>query len=120
MAAAKINLTIEKGAKYLKTFIWKDRDRNPISLASYAARMQIRQTISASTPEIELTTDNGRIDLEPGGETGRIDLLLGATETDALGINAGVFDLELYNPADSDDVYRLMEGVVTIKEGVTR
>jgi len=120
MAAAKINLTIEKGARYFKTFIWKDKSKTAISLAGYSARMQIRSSVTTPTFEIELTTTNGRIQLEPSGETGRIDLILGASLTDALTIDSGVYDLELYNQGDSDDVNRLIEGVVTIIEGVTR
>jgi len=120
MAAAKINLTIEKGSRYFKTFIWRDSSKAAISLAGLSARMHIRETIDSTNFEIELTTTNGRIVLEDNSETGRIDLILGATLTDALTINSGVFDLELYNQSDPDDVNRLMEGVVSIVGGVTR
>ena len=120
MAAAKINLTIEKGARYFKTFVWKDKTKTPISLAGLSARMHIRASLAAVDFEIELTTTNGRIQLEPDAETGRIDLILGATLTDDLTIDTGVFDLELYNQSDVDDVNRLMEGVVSIIGGVTR
>jgi len=120
MAAAKINLTIEKGARYFKTFIWRDKDKTPISLAGLSGRMHIRETIDDTAFVIELTTTNGRIQLENSAETGRIDLIIGATLTDALTITTGVFDLELYNQSDPDDVNRLMEGVVSIVEGVTR
>jgi len=120
MSAARINLTIEKGARYFKTFIWRDKSKVAISLAGLSARMHIRENIDDVGFEIELTTTNGRIQLEPAAETGRIDLILGATLTDALSITSGVFDLELYNQSDPDDVNRLMEGVVSITEGVTR
>lgn len=120
MAAARINLIIEKGAKYDKTFIWRDKTKTPISLAGLSGRMQIRKSISSTDIEIELTTDNGRIQLEAGGSTGQIDLLLGATITEALTLDAAVYDLELYNQSDLDEVNRLMAGVVTITEGVTR
>ena len=120
MAAAKINLTIEKGAKYIKTFIWRDKVKTPISLAGLSARMHIRETLEATNFELELTTTNGRIVLEDGAETGRIDLIIGATITDAMTITSGVYDLELYNVSDSDDVNRLMEGVVSVVEGITR
>jgi len=120
MAAAKINLTIEKGSRYFKTFIWRDKDKVAISLAGLSARMHIRESVESTSFEIELTTTNGRIQLEADAETGRIDLIIGATLTDALTIASGVFDLELYNQSDPDDVNRLMEGVVSIVEGITR
>ena len=120
MAAAKINLTIDKGAKYVKTFIWKDKAKQAISLAGLSARMHIRETIDDATVIVELTTVNGKIFLEPNAETGRIDLYIGAQETDALTITSGVYDLELYNVSDPDDVTRLFEGVVSVVGGVTR
>lgn len=120
MAAAKINLTIEKGSKYLKTFVWRDKSKIPISLAGLSARMHIRETLESTAFEIELTTSNGRIILEDNAETGRIDLILGATLTDALNIELGIFDLELYDELDTNEVIRLMEGVVSITNSVTR
>lgn len=120
MSAAIKNLTIEKGARYFKTFIWRDKTKTPISLSGLSARMHIRENLEDAGFEIELTTTNGRIQLEAGAETGRIDLVLGATLTDALSITLGVYDLELYDQTDPDDVNRLMEGVVSIIEGVTR
>jgi len=120
MPAAKINLTIEKGAKYYKTFIWRDSTKTAISLAGLSARMHIREQIGDVGFVLELTTTNSRILLEDGAETGRIDLIIGATDTDALSIETGVYDLELYNAGDPDDVNRLIEGVVSIIGGVTR
>ena len=120
MAAEKINLTIEKGARYFKPFIWRDKDKIAIPLTGLSARMHIRESLEDAAFVIELTTSNGRIQLEAGSETGRIDLIIGATDTDALAIEVGVFDLEIYDQADPDDVNRLMEGVVSIVEGVTR
>jgi len=120
MAAAKINLTIEKGSKYFKTFVWRNKSKQPISLTGLSARMQIRETLESTAFEVELTTTNGRIVLEDNSEVGRIDLILGATITDAIGIQLGVFDLELYDESDTDEVVRLMEGVISITDGVTR
>lgn len=120
MAAANVNLKIEKGAQYFKTFIWRDKQKTPISLSGYSARMHIRESLDSPNIEVELSTSNGRVQLEANSEVGRIDLILGATLTDAITLTSGVYDFELYNQADPDDVKRLMEGVVTIVEGVTR
>ena len=120
MAADKQNLIIEKGAKYAKAFIWRDKSKIAISLAGLSARMHIREQIDDTVFVLELTTANNRIVLEDGAETGRIDLVIGATDTDALTIESGVYDLELYDAGDPDDVNRLIEGVVSIISGVTR
>jgi len=49
--------------------------------------MQIRETVDSASFEIELTTTNSRIVLEALSVTGQIELILGATETDALSIS---------------------------------
>jgi hypothetical protein len=118
MSAATINLIIEKGAKFNKQFIWKDSSNTPVDLSNYEARMQIRETVDSATVIDELTTANGGITL--GGSAGTIDLYLGATETDAIAISSGVYDLEIYDPLDDDDVTRLVEGSISIKTSVTR
>lgn len=120
MSAAKLNLTIEKGARFDKTLNWQDSSNTPIDLANYLGRMQIRERKDSTSFVVELTTENGMITLQPNSELGRIDLYIGATTTDALTISNGVYDLELYHNTDTDDVVRLIEGNVTIAEGVTR
>jgi hypothetical protein len=120
MSATKINLTIEKGATYYKSFIWRDKTKVPISISGLSARMQIRASLNSTSFEVELTTATGEIVLEAGSETGRVDITIGATVTDALTIDIGVYDLELYDPADPDNVTRLVEGIVSVVEGVTR
>jgi len=120
MAAAKVNLTIEKGAQYLKTFIWQTTAKIPISLSGLSGRMQLRSTVEASSFVIELTTVNGGIVLEAGGSIGQIDIIIGAQATDAISIDFGVYDIELYDALDLDNVNRVVEGVVSIIEGVTR
>ena len=116
MSAATLPLKIEKGAKFTKRLTWQDANGTPIDLTGYSARMHIRQSIEASAFELELTTSNGRITL--GDTAGTVDLYLTAQETDTLTIKTGVYDLELYT--DADNVVRLVEGSVSISEGVTR
>ena len=120
MSAGVLNLKIEKGAKFTKTLIWKDKDSDPISLTEYGARMHIRQRISDTTFIEELTTDNAGIVLEAGGNTGQIELYIGATSTDEYTSEYAVYDLELYSTTDVDNVIRLLGGQITIVEGVTR
>ena len=118
MAAAKINLVIEKGAKFTKKFIWQDANKAPIDNSAYEARMQIRETLESSTIVLELTTTTSGITL--GGANGEINLEIGATVTDAITIKSGVYDLELYDPLDLDDVIRLIQGQINVVQSVTR
>lgn len=114
----KFNLAIIKGSRYLKSFIYQDSDKNPINLAGLSARMHIRQRENSTAFEMELTTANGRLAL--GGANGQIDIILVATDTDALTITKGVYDLELYDAGNTDIVDTILEGSVTINDAVTR
>jgi hypothetical protein len=113
MPAGKTNLYIEKGATFHKSITWEVAG-NPVDLTGYSARMMIRASYAAASPLIELTTSNGRIALN--GAPGRIDLFIGATDTEALAGSAGVYDLELVNGAE---VTRLLQGEVTLSPEVT-
>lgn len=121
MPAGKLDLIIEKGAKREIVLNYKDSNGNPISLADYEARMQSRATIESTEVIFQVTSDPGDgIILESGAETGRVDILIGATLTTGISEDVGVYDLELYNPLDNDDVIRLIEGDVEFRDEVTR
>ena len=121
MAAVKYDLTIEKGAKFLQTFLYQTDAYVGIPLTNYEGRMQIRERQSYDVVLIDLTSNpaNGII-LEQGAEDGRVDIEISAVDTDTLTFTRGVYDLELYNPADPSDVIRLVEGVVHVVPNVTR
>jgi hypothetical protein len=114
----KYNLSIIKGSRYLKSFIYQDSSKNPINLTSLSARMHIRERENSALPELELTTENGMLLL--GGSTGTVDIILGATDTETLTITNGVYDLEIYDGGDTDVVDTIIEGAVTIEDGITR
>lgn len=118
--AATLNLTIEAGARFTKCLIWKDADGNEISLSSYGARLQIRPETCSDDILLEATTTNGRIILEPSSETGKILIDIGATVTKDIDWTEGVYDLELFDTGDADNVTRLVEGLVLAVANVTR
>lgn len=121
MAAAKEDLTIENGATFEKTWIYADSSRTPIPISTYEARMQIRERLEDATALVSLTsTPVAGIVLEANFSTGQIDIRIGADVTDALTFDRGVYDLELYNPIDLTEVYRLVGGTVILTQGVTR
>lgn len=116
MTAGTFNFTVELGATFLQTFRWKDKEGDLVDLSGYTARMHIRRYVNSESPEVILTTENGRITL--GGADGTITLSLSAAETSAVDIPNGVYDLELES-ADGH-VTRLLEGTVTFSREVTR
>lgn len=117
MPAGKLNLYIEKGATWRHTLYWSvGTPPEPVNLTGFTARMMIRAgTNCGTTLIIELTTENGRITL--GAESGRIDLLISAADTEPLIGTGGVYDLELVN---GEEVTRLVQGEVALACEVTR
>lgn len=133
MTAAKIHFTrdsdagpCEQGATFRRQLIYLtlvDGIEVPVDLTGMTARMQVRESINATDPMLELTTENGGIVL--GGDDGTITLLISAEDTTDLtptvttGINARypVYDLELVN---GTEVTRLFEGRFEITAEVTR
>ncbi len=88
-------------------------------LDDYTARMQVRRLITDAEFMIELTTENGGIDIEPLGEAGRIDLNMTAAQTAALDSD-GVYDLEIIDTGATGTVSKVIKGTFTLVPEVTR
>lgn len=88
----------------------------PMDLTGYTARMQIRETLAATTTLVSLTTENGGITL--GGTAGTIELLIAATATDDFTATRAVYDLEVINGAGK--VTAILEGSIVLSTEVTR
>lgn len=115
-AVAEYDLEFNQGASYTKTFTWKDGNGVAVNLTSYTARMQVRQSISATEVLLELTTENGRLTL--GGSAGTIVLTLTPAVTEAITWRRGRYDLELVAPDGA--VTRFLEGQIVVSREVTR
>lgn len=91
----------------------------PWDLDGYTARMQVRRLIEDTNYMIEITTENGGIDVEPLGEQGRIDLTMTAVQTAALDSD-GVYDLEIIDTGSTGTVSKVIKGTFTLIPEVTR
>ena len=91
----------------------------PWDLDGYTARMQVRRLIEDVNYMIEITTENGGIDIEPLGEAGRINLLMTAAQTAALDSD-GVYDLEIIDTGSTGTVSKVIKGTFTLVPEVTR
>lgn len=119
MPAAKLNLVIEQGA----TFTHQLQLRNgpdiysPIKdLTGYTARIQLRSDINSPDVILELTTANGRIEINP--LEGKILLKLNAAETAVLEFSKAVYDMEVSSP--TGEVTRVVQGNFSLSKQVTR
>ena len=131
MTATTKPITIEQGATFTLPFTWHlalvDADGNlvldangnaqpgePKDLTGWTARMQVRKKVGSEVL-LEATSEAG---ITLGGTAGTVRVKFTDEQTDTLMLKAAVYDLELEDEAG--DVYRLLEGTVTIKPNVTR
>ena len=114
--AAVHNITIEQGATYRLSAVWKDAGGTPINLTGYTARMMVRRKYSDPAPLLTFTTENGAIVL--GGALGTVEVTGLATLTDDLPVKPCVWDIELISPTGF--VKRLLEGSATVTPEVTK
>lgn len=107
---------------------------DPTPLADVTiARMQIREEKEASSYLVYATSEafdettaphGGRIFLETGAETGRIDIVLTDQDTDQIIVTDAVYDLEIEWAIESGEIRprvdRILEGPVVNDLNVTR
>ena len=130
MIAGVYNITIEQGSTFGRLISVEQPDlvTDPTgqtfvnySLVAHTARMQIRRTVDSATSMISLTTENGRITINPNisGNTknNEISLLITAADTATL-TTSGVYDLEIIS--SSGTVSKVVRGDVTLIPEVTR
>lgn len=89
----------------------------PINLVGYTARMQIRETVGAANPLMQLTSELGG-GITIVGETGTITLLIGDVATAGIDWRWGVYDLEIESA--TGETTRLLQGEVEVQPEVTR
>jgi len=96
---------------------YKDPANKPIKFGGYKARMQVRSTVDSSTVILELTTENGGIEL--GDTDGSIYLYVDDTITAQLEEGIYVYDIELVAPSSDLYVYKLLQGNFAVRSEVT-
>lgn len=115
MIAARHDITIEQGASWRRTLVYRDSNGNPVDLSIYTgARMQVRDKIGGKV-YATLTTGNSGIVFTP--LAGKIELFIPKSVTSAMRFTEGVYDLFLDRAGDDAD--RLMQGAVLINRAVT-
>jgi hypothetical protein len=129
--AGVYNITIEQGSTFGRLIAIEQPDlaTDPtgqtfenFDLSGFTARMHIRRTIDTATPMITLTTENGRIAINPniaGAPTKNNEISLMITAADTATITtSGVYDLEIVSAGGT--VSKVIRGDVTLIPEVTR
>jgi hypothetical protein len=97
--AGEYDITIEQGSGFSLSLIYEAPEDSPVDFTGSTARMHVREKFSSSDTLIELTTENGGIEL---GDDGSIELSISAADTADLTFSRGVYDLEIVPPAVQD------------------
>lgn len=106
---------VNAGSDSERIFRVLDGDFQPLSLAGYTARMQVRPYVSAAKAVDDLTTENGRIVIE---DVGRVHVYLTHEATSKYNFDEGVYDIEIV--AGNGDVTRIVGGRMIVRKEVTR
>lgn len=131
MIAGVYNITIEQGSTFgrLISIEHPDIEADPtgqtfenFDLSGFTARMHIRRTVDSATPMITLTTENGRILINPDvvaapTRNNEIELSITAADTSTI-TSSGVYDLEIISAGGI--VSKVIRGDVTLVPEVTR
>ncbi len=87
----------------------------PVSLTGYTARMQLRAKLTSPDVLLELTTENGGIEIDQVAST--IKIVASATQTQALTFSSCVYSLEMVK---SGTVSQIISGSISLDKEVTR
>lgn len=114
MPALIYPITIEQGATWLFSMVWKDGDGEPIDITGYSAGLRIRPFHSSTTILLWLTSEPGG-GIVLGGVAGSIDIEATDEQTAAITGERGVYTLNLIS--ETGEVLRMLQGPVTISPG---
>lgn len=107
--ATKVNLVVDQGTTFTTSITFNDENGNTINFSTYSGSAQMRKhfTSSNSTSFSVALTSNGVVTLS-----------LTANQTGNLVAGRYVYDLEVTD--SSNQISRLIEGIVTVTPNVTR
>ena len=114
MPAGIYNFTCEQGATFQRDIEVTNFDDTIRDLDGFTARMQVRSDMEATSALVELTTENGRMQID--GSLGTVGLTISAADTAAL-TQGGIYDLEIVDSVGV--VERLLQGNFNLDENVT-
>lgn len=113
--AGTYNIEADQGDTFSLLLTWRDVNRDLVDLTGYTARMQVRVAVDSDDFVLELTTENGFIEL--GGTEGTIQLTVDAESMSAVEAGSYRYDLEMVT---GEVVRKLVRGKFKVVAEVTR
>lgn len=114
MPAGKYNIVVEQGAKFSMPVAVFDANDDAYDLTGFTGRGKIRADYDSAAALASFTV-TGDWDTK-----GTFTVELGASTTAGLASGTGVYDIEIVQTADTDNVIRLLQGKVTITPEATK
>lgn len=120
MSAQVYDIAVDQGARFTMRLRYVTDAGSPaVDLDEYSARMQMRPGYRSDELWASVTQADGDITVD--AQTGEINVFIGASVTEQIPAPArGVYDLELENDTNPEDVIRLVMGKVYVRPEVTR
>ena len=110
-----LRLRLQKGDDFSRQFVCKDADGVANDLTGASLKMQIRDAETGSVL-LELSTENGKIDLTP--EDGFFVINFSAADTGNATWSSAIYDLQMTN--DAGEITTLFGGDVVLLREVTK
>lgn len=119
MAASKYDFSIEQGTSFRLAITYKDKNKNPIDITNYCARLTWTTNIGNTQVFTTENTDPSLYSFTVGGSNGQIILMLPASITNTMDFAVAKYDLEIKSDTDlyqggGKEVARLLYGTVTL------
>jgi hypothetical protein len=109
-----INPTVDKFSDTVFEFLFRDGAGEPVDLAGYKARLQMRPYPRAKRLYDELTTENGRLEIDGS----KVIIKFPAAETVKYKFDRAFYDLVVISEGGGQ--YRIAEGLIELRPEVSR
>lgn len=117
MNPAKLDLEIYRGSVFRKGFQWIIKSTNTaMPLTDCTVKMQIKESTCSETPMIELTTENGKIEIVSAID-GKWTIEIRSEDTAMIAAIRYVYDMDITFP--SGDVFTVCQGIIKVTEDGT-
>lgn len=118
MSVQRADLEIIQGATEGYTFTIS-LDGGVFDLTGYEARLQAREKLYED-PVLDLVSTGASPNLTITAGSGLVVMLLTAAQTALLDFNIADYNLEVYQPLTPFQVYRVLQGVVSLSKDTNR
>lgn len=117
MPAAKLLLQIDQGASFDASFDVEEMDGDLVRLTGHTFRSQIRAIRPGRPALLDLSSENGRLALDPDVPN---RLWIRLSPADTLALPAGTLEYDVLWIQPNGHVDRILEGPVKVRRAATR